>query len=51
MFGGPLYGLLYPIGIAAIGVAVSIAWLPARSDTVHIWDEVGGTPPRVPDQP
>ena len=50
-FGGPLYGLLYPIGIAAIGVAVSIAWLPARSDTVRIWDEVGGTPPQLPDQP
>jgi MFS family permease len=50
-FGGPLYGLLYPIGIAAIGVVVSIAWLPARSDTVRLWDEVGGALPRLPDQP
>jgi MFS family permease len=50
-FGGPLYGLFYPIGIAALGVVVSIAWLPARSDDVQTWDEVGGAPPPVPDQP
>jgi MFS family permease len=50
-FGGPLYGLFYPISIAALGVVVSIAGLPARSDEVHIWDEVGGAPPLVPDQP
>jgi MFS family permease len=50
-FGGPLYGLFYPIGIAALGVVVSIAGLPARSDEVMIWKEVGGGPPLVPDQP
>jgi MFS family permease len=50
-FGGPLYGLFYPIGIAALGVVVSVAGLPARSDEVQIWDEVGGAPPLVPDQP
>jgi MFS family permease len=50
-FGGPLYGLFYPIGIAALGVVVSIAGLPARSDEVQIWEEVGGAPPLVPDQP
>jgi hypothetical protein len=51
VFGGPLYGLFYPIGIAALGVVVSLAGLPARSDKVQIWDEVGGAPPLVPDQP
>jgi MFS family permease len=50
-FGGPLYGLFYPIGIAAVGVVVSVLGLPARTDTVQIWDEVGGAPPLVPDQP
>jgi len=50
-FGGPLYGLFYPIGIAALGVVVSVVGLPARSDEVQIWDEVGGAPPLVPDQP
>ncbi|HZK92063.1 MAG TPA: MFS transporter [Stellaceae bacterium] len=51
MTGGALGGLFYPIGIAALGVIVSIAGLPARSDGVRIWNEVGGGPPRVPDQP
>jgi len=50
-FGGPLYGLFYPIGIAALGVVVSLAGLPSRSEGVQIWDEVGGAPPLVPDQP
>jgi len=50
-FGGPLYGLFYPIGIAALGVIVSVAGLPSRSENVQIWDEVGGGPPLVPDQP
>jgi MFS family permease len=50
-FGGPLYGLFYPIGIAALGVVVSLAGLKARTDEVQIWDEVGGGPPLVPDQP
>jgi MFS family permease len=50
-FGGPLYGLFYPIGIAALGVVVSVAGLPSRSEGVEIWKEVGGGPPLVPDQP
>jgi hypothetical protein len=50
-FGGPLYGLFYPIGIAALGVVVSLAGLKPRTDEVQIWDEVGGAPPLVPDQP
>ena len=50
-FGGPLYGLFYPIGIAALGVVGSLAGLKARTDEVQIWDEVGGAPPLVPDQP
>jgi MFS family permease len=50
-FGGPLYGLFYPIGIATLGVIVSVAGLPARTNEVQIWDEVGGGPPLIPDQP
>jgi MFS family permease len=50
-FGGPLYGLFYPIGIASLGVIVSLAGLKSRTDEVQIWDEVGGAPPLVPDQP
>jgi len=50
-FGGPLYGLAYPIGIAVIGAVVSVAGLGARTNEVRIWDEVGGGPPLVPDQP
>lgn len=50
-FGGPLYGLLYPIGVAAVGVMVSLAWLKPRTNDVRIWEEVGGAPPLVPDQP
>src|SRR6202041_897041 len=49
--GVALSGLLYPIGIAALGVVVSIVGLPSRSDEGQIWDEVGGPPPLVPDQP
>jgi hypothetical protein len=45
-----LGGLFYPIGIAALGVVVSLAGLRPRTDAVQIWDEVGG-PPLVPDQP
>ena len=50
-FGGPLYGLFYPIGIASLGVIVSLAGLKSRTDEVQIWDEVGGAPPLVPAQP
>lgn len=46
-----LGGLFYPIGIAALGVIVSLAGLKSRTDEVQIWDEVGGAPPLVPDQP
>jgi hypothetical protein len=46
-----LGGLFYPMGIAALGVIVSLAGLKSRTDEVQIWDEVGGAPPLVPDQP
>ena len=46
-----LSGLLYPMGIAALGVVVSLAGLKSRTDEVKIWEEVGGAPPLVPDQP
>ena len=49
--GVALGGLFYPMGIAAIGVVVSLAGLKARTDEVKIWDEVDGAPPLVPDQP
>jgi len=49
--GVPLGGLFYPMGIAALGVVVSLTGLRARTDDVKIWDEVGGAPPLVPDQP
>jgi MFS family permease len=49
--GGPLYGLVYPIGIAVVGAVVSVIGLGARTNEVRIWDEVGGGPPLVPDQP
>ena len=49
--GVALGGLFYPMGIAAIGVIVSLAGLKARTDEVKIWDEVDGAPPLVPDQP
>lgn len=48
--GIPLGGLFYPMGIAAIGVIVSLVGLRARTDEIQIWDEVGGAP-LVPDQP
>jgi MFS family permease len=51
VFGGPLYGLVYPIGIAALGAVVSFTSLSANTNEVRIWDEVGGGPPPVPDQP
>jgi MFS family permease len=46
-----LGGLFYPMGIAALGVIVSLAGLRPRTDEVRIWEEVGGAPPLVPDQP
>jgi MFS family permease len=49
--GVPLGGLFYPMGIAALGVVVSLVGLKSRTDEVRIWDEVDGAPPLVPDQP
>jgi MFS family permease len=47
-----LGGLLYPMGIAALGVIVSLAGLREPTNKIKIWDEVGGGgPPLVPDQP
>lgn len=49
--GVPLIGLAYPVAVAALGVVVG--GLGAREPThrVKIWEEVGGAPPLVPDQP
>ena len=49
--GVALGGLFYPMGIAALGVIVSLVGLKSRTDEVKIWDEVDGAPPLVPDQP
>jgi MFS family permease len=45
-----LSGLFYPMGIAALGVVVSLSFLREPTHHVKIWEEVGG-PPLVPDQP
>src|SRR5690348_12988116 len=37
-----LSGLFYPMGIAALGVIVSLAFLREPTHHVRIWDEVGG---------
>jgi MFS family permease len=50
--GVALGGLFYPMGIAALGVVVSLAAIREPTHHVKIWDEVGGgAPPLVPDQP
>src|SRR5215469_7604217 len=50
--GIPLGGLFYPIGIAALGVVVSLAGIERHTQHIKIWDEVGGdAPPLVTDQP
>jgi hypothetical protein len=49
--GVALGGLFYPMGIAALGVIVSLVGLKSRTDEVKIWEEVDGAPPLVPDQP
>jgi hypothetical protein len=51
--GIPLVGLLYPIGVAAVGVVVSSLTVREPTHNIRIWDEVGGhiDPPLVPDQP
>jgi MFS family permease len=50
MTGVALTGLLYPMGIAALGVIVSLIGLREPTHHVKIWSEVGGQP-LVPDQP
>jgi len=47
----PLVGLYYPMAIATIGIVVSLAGVKQRSHHIKIWDEVGGKPPMVTDQP
>jgi MFS family permease len=51
--GIPLVGLLYPMGVAAVGVVVSSLTVREPTHNVRIWDEVGGhaDAPLVPDQP
>jgi MFS family permease len=50
--GVALGGLFYPMGIAALGVIVSLAGIKSQTQHVKIWDEVGGgAPPLVADQP
>ncbi len=52
MTGVALGGLFYPMGIAALGVVVSLAGIKSQTQHIKIWDEVGGgAPPLVPDQP
>jgi len=46
-----LGGLIYPMVISAIGIVVSLGFLREPYHRVKIWDEVGGEPPLVPDQP
>jgi MFS family permease len=48
--GAALSGLFYPMGVAAIGVVVSLAFIREPTHRVSIWEEVGGRPP-LPDQP
>jgi MFS family permease len=44
MTGIALGGLLYPMGIAAVGVVVSLAFIREPKHGIKIWDEVGGRP-------
>jgi MFS family permease len=46
-----LGGLFYPMFVAAVGVVVSLAAVREPTHKIRIWDEVGGAPPLVPDQP
>jgi MFS family permease len=47
-----LGALIYPMVVAAIGVAVSLGFMREPTHKIKIWDEVGGgAPPLVPDQP
>src|SRR5512144_3273013 len=48
MTGIALGGLFYPMGIAALGVVVSLAFIREPTHQVRIWEEVGGDlPPLV----
>jgi len=42
--GNHYMGLAYPIGIAALGVVVSLVFIRNNTNKVKIWDEVGGQP-------
>ncbi len=46
-----LGGLFYPMAVAAVGVVVSLGFMREPTHEVKIWEEVGGAPPLVPDQP
>jgi MFS family permease len=46
-----LGGLIYPMVVAAVGVVVSLGFMREPTHETKIWDEVGGEPPLVPDQP
>ncbi len=45
--GMALGGLFYPMGIAALGVIVSLVGLREPTHHVQIWDEVGGRPESI----
>lgn len=49
--GVPLSALFYPMVIAAVGVVVSLGFMREPTHKIRIWEEVGGEPPLVPDQP
>ena len=51
MTGMALGGLFYPMAIAAVGVVVGLGFMREPTHEVKIWEEVGGAPPLVPDQP
>ncbi len=40
--GVALTGLLYPMGVAALGVVVSLIGLREQTHKMEIWNEVGG---------
>jgi MFS family permease len=46
-----LGALFYPMVVSAIGVVVSLGFIREPTHKIRIWDEVGGGPPLVPDQP
>ena len=46
-----LGGLIYPMIVSGIGVIVSLVFMREPTHHIKIWEEVGGSPPLVPDQP